>query len=69
MALQILKEKHNLTPLLVCTGTPKEAHEELLALSVKLGVEEQFRFLGYCPQEDLPALYSWSDCPGLSILI
>jgi glycosyltransferase involved in cell wall biosynthesis len=56
-ALQHLKDKHDLKPLLVCTGTPKEAHDELLALSARLGVEAQFRFLGYCPQEDLPALY------------
>jgi glycosyltransferase involved in cell wall biosynthesis len=57
-ALQHLKEKYALKPLLVCTGTPKEAHADLLNLSTRLGVEEQFRFLGYCPQQDLPALYT-----------
>lgn len=56
-ALQQLKEKHQLQPLLVCTGTPKEEHGELVRLGEQLGVAEQFRFLGYCPRQDLPALY------------
>jgi len=56
-ALQRLREKHNLRPLLVCTGTPKEAHADLMALSQHLGLQDQFHFVGYCSQEDLPALY------------
>lgn len=56
-ALKHLKEKYHLTLLLVCTGTPKEAHADLMAISAQLSLQDQFRFLGYCPQDDLPALY------------
>jgi len=56
-ALHILREKYDLKPLLLCTGTPKEAHDDLIALSLQLGLQDQFLFLGYCSQDDLPALY------------
>ena len=56
-ALHYLKKKHDLRPLLICTGAPKEAHPELIALSLQLDLQDQFHFLGYCPPEDLPALY------------
>lgn len=56
-ALQLLREVHHLDPLLVCTGTAKEAHPTLLSLLGDLGLENRVKFLGYCPVEDMPALY------------
>jgi glycosyltransferase involved in cell wall biosynthesis len=43
--------------LLVCTGAAKEAQPELEALIRELGLENQVRFLGYVPREELPGLY------------
>ncbi len=56
-ALRILREEYHLDPLLLCTGNPREAHPELLALLQELRLEERVRFLGYCPADELPALY------------
>ena len=56
-ALHILRESSQLKPLFVCTGTPKEAHNELLALCAQLDLQDRFRFLGYCPREEIPGLY------------
>ncbi len=56
-ALHILRANSQLKPLFVCTGTPKEAHDDLLALCAQLDLQDQFRFLGYCPREEIPGLY------------
>lgn len=56
-ALRILREAYHLEPLLVCTGSPKEAHSDLLALIQDLKLDDRVRFLGYCPTSDMPALY------------
>jgi glycosyltransferase involved in cell wall biosynthesis len=56
-ALYWLKKKHDLKPLLICTGAPKEAHPELIELSLQLELQDQFHFLGYCPPEDIPVFY------------
>jgi glycosyltransferase involved in cell wall biosynthesis len=56
-ALHILRETHHLTPLLVCTGAPKAAHTELHQAIKDLHLEDQVRFLGYCPTPHMPALY------------
>lgn len=56
-ALAVLHEQGQPGLLLVCSGAPKEAHPDLLALCLELGLEAQFRFLGLCPREELPALY------------
>jgi glycosyltransferase involved in cell wall biosynthesis len=56
-ALRILRDKHDLAPTLVCSGGAREAQpaiEEQIAAS---GLRGQVRFLGYCPREDIPALY------------
>jgi len=56
-ALRVLREAYGLDPLLVCTGSPKEAHRELLAKIQDAGLGHRVRFLGYCALADMPALY------------
>ena len=56
-ALRVLREAYGLDPLLVCTGSPKEAHHELLAKIQDAGLGHRVRFLGYCALDDMPALY------------
>jgi glycosyltransferase involved in cell wall biosynthesis len=56
-ALRVLREAHGLDPLLVCTGSPREAHGDLLAKIEEAHLAPRVRFLGYCPQADMPALY------------
>lgn len=56
-ALHILKKRHNLTPLLVCSGGTHHARPALDQQIADLGLDHQVRFLGYCPWEDIPALY------------
>jgi glycosyltransferase involved in cell wall biosynthesis len=56
-ALQVLREAYGLDPLLVCTGSPKEAHGELLAKIHDAGLGHRVRFLGYCSLDDMPGLY------------
>ncbi len=56
-ALRVLREAYGLDPLLVCPGTPKEAHGELLAKVKDARLESRVRFLGYCHPTYLPALY------------
>jgi len=57
-ALRVLREAYGLDPLLVCTGSPKEAHGELLAKIRDAGLGERVGFLGYCPASDMPGLYA-----------
>jgi glycosyltransferase involved in cell wall biosynthesis len=56
-SLQILSREYGLDPLLVCTGTTKEAQGDLKELIQKLDLERNVIFLGYCPVEDLIGLY------------
>lgn len=56
-ALAILKAEHGFSPPLACTGAAKEAHLELLAMIQELRLADQVQFLGFCPQDDFPALY------------
>jgi glycosyltransferase involved in cell wall biosynthesis len=56
-ALRILRDAHRLDPLLVCTGSAREAHGEILEMVRGLHLEDRVRFLGYCPLGDMPALY------------
>jgi glycosyltransferase involved in cell wall biosynthesis len=56
-ALKIMGEAHRLNPLLVCTGTAKNAQPDLLALIRDLHLGDQVKFLGYCPSAEMPALY------------
>jgi glycosyltransferase involved in cell wall biosynthesis len=56
-ALQQLRDAHGLRPLLVLTGARKQGEDALREACARLGLESQVRFLGYCPLEDMPALY------------
>jgi glycosyltransferase involved in cell wall biosynthesis len=56
-ALRILRDKYGLTPQLVCTGGAREAQLAIEQQIAESGLEHQVRFLGYCPHDDLPALY------------
>ena len=56
-ALRILSENYHLRPLLVCTGTSKEAYLDLIKLLHDEHLSQQVRFLGYCSQSEMPALY------------
>lgn len=56
-ALRVLRGAYGLDPLLVCTGSRKEGHAELLAKIQDAGLGNRVRFLGYCPVSDMPGLY------------
>ncbi len=60
-ALRILQDDYGLDPLLVCTGSAKEAHAEVMQLVHDLRLENRVKFLGYCSSEDLPALYAGAE--------
>lgn len=61
-AMAILRERYGLSPQLICTGGAREGQPELERQTEQLGLGEQVRFLGYCPREDLPALYRGAGC-------
>lgn len=56
-ALALLRDRHGRRETLVLTGAAKDAHADLQQALARLGLEQQVRSLGYCPVEDLPALY------------
>jgi glycosyltransferase involved in cell wall biosynthesis len=56
-ALRLLRDRHGLTPRLVCSGNPRQAQPALEAQISAAGLQGQVHFLGYCPPEDMPALY------------
>lgn len=56
-ALRILRDRHGLRPLLVCSGAPREAQPAIEQQIDACGLRDQVLFLGYCPQHDIPALY------------
>jgi glycosyltransferase involved in cell wall biosynthesis len=56
-ALKILGDTHGFRPLLVCSGAAREAHPSLVKRTAAFGLADRVRFLGYCPAEDMPALY------------
>jgi glycosyltransferase involved in cell wall biosynthesis len=59
-ALRILRDKHGLTPELVCTGGPREA-QALLDREIE-AEHLPVRFLGYCERAELPILYRNAAC-------
>jgi glycosyltransferase involved in cell wall biosynthesis len=61
-ALRILRDKHGLTPQLVCSGGAREAQPLIEKLVAEAGLEKQVRFLGYCPQDDVPVFYRHAHC-------
>ena len=56
-ALALLRDRHGRRETLVLTGAPKDAHAALGEAARRLELEAQVRSLGYCPLEDMPALY------------
>jgi glycosyltransferase involved in cell wall biosynthesis len=56
-AHSLLLDQYHLKPILVCTGAAKEAHPDLLQIIQDLRLQDQVKFLGYCPTADMPALY------------
>jgi glycosyltransferase involved in cell wall biosynthesis len=56
-ALARLRDAHGLRPLLALTGERREGHAALVAATERLGLGDQVRLLGYCPLDDMPALY------------
>ncbi len=56
-ALKLLRREYGHDLLLVCTGSPKDAQEDLDRLVRKNGLEDAVKFLGYCPKRDLVGLY------------
>jgi glycosyltransferase involved in cell wall biosynthesis len=61
-ALRILRDKHGLTLHLVCSGGAREAQPLIEKQVAEAGLDNQVRFLGYCPQEDLPVFYRNAYC-------
>jgi glycosyltransferase involved in cell wall biosynthesis len=58
----VLRDKFGLRPQLICTGGAREAQGELQKQIEESGLRQRVRFLGYCPAEDLPALYRAAGC-------
>jgi glycosyltransferase involved in cell wall biosynthesis len=56
-ALRLLRDGYGLDPWFVCTGSPKEAQGELVSLIDELKLRDRVRFLGYCPETEMPGLY------------
>ncbi len=56
-ALALLRDAHGLRPLLATTGEAREGQAALDETLARLGLGAQVRQLGYCPPDDLPALY------------
>jgi glycosyltransferase involved in cell wall biosynthesis len=61
-ALRILRDKYGLTPMLICTGGAREAQPAIQRQIAESGLQGQVRFLGYCPHDDLPAIYRGAGC-------
>ena len=61
-ALRILRDKHGRTPSLVCSGGAREAQPAIEEQLNTYGLQNQVRFLGYCPHDDVPALYRGAAC-------
>ena len=56
-ALRVLRDAYGLKPLIVCTGARRGNAHGLASLLAELDLEQQVRFLGYCPAVDMPGLY------------
>jgi glycosyltransferase involved in cell wall biosynthesis len=61
-ALCILRDKYGLRPMLICTGGAREAQPAIQRHIAESGLQSQVRFLGYCPHDDLPAIYRGAGC-------
>jgi glycosyltransferase involved in cell wall biosynthesis len=56
-ALQLLHREYGHEAPMVCTGSRKDAHSELIHLIEEAGLNGAVKFLGYCPLDDLVGLY------------
>jgi glycosyltransferase involved in cell wall biosynthesis len=56
-ALRILETKYEVKTMLVCPGGSREAQPELRRQIEQEGLGDRVRFIGYCPQAALAALY------------
>jgi glycosyltransferase involved in cell wall biosynthesis len=56
-ALRILRDRHGLRPLLICTGAAREAQPAIEEQLRRHDLQGQVRFVGYCVPEDLAAFY------------
>jgi len=61
-AVRLLRSKFGLTVPLVCTGGAREAQPALEKQIREAGLENLVFFPGYCPHEDMPALYRAAAC-------
>jgi glycosyltransferase involved in cell wall biosynthesis len=61
-AFRILRDRGVTDAVLVCSGEPREAQPALESAIGKAGLQDQVRFLGYCPRRDLPSLYRGAGC-------
>ena len=61
-ALRVLRDRHGTSRTLVCTGGAREAQPAIEAQIAKAGLGGQVRFLGYCPQREIPSLYRGAAC-------
>ena len=62
-ALGMLREDHHFEIHLVLVGSytgkiRERTFREVMSLASKLGIEQQIHYLGYVPDQDMPALYS-----------
>jgi glycosyltransferase involved in cell wall biosynthesis len=56
-AARILRDRHGVRENLVFTSFPHKKHDAIAREIRKLGLSDGVRFLGFIPEEDLPALY------------
>ena len=61
-AMSILRSRSGFSTTLVCTGAAREGQAPLESQIARCGLAGSVRFLGYCPREDLPALYRNAGC-------
>jgi alpha-1,3-rhamnosyl/mannosyltransferase len=58
----VLRDRYGVRRTLVCSGGSREAQPAVDAQIAKLGLSGQVRFLGYCPERDVPSLYRGAGC-------
>jgi glycosyltransferase involved in cell wall biosynthesis len=61
-ALRVLRDRHQVSIDLVCTGGAREAQPALDEQIAASGVGDRVRFLGYVPRDHVPALYRNAAC-------
>ncbi|MGB9763379.1 MAG: glycosyltransferase family 4 protein [Minisyncoccia bacterium] len=59
-AIKLIKDKYNTTINLVLVGSKKNNFENVMKEIQKLKLDEQIKYLGYVPDEDMPYLYKLS---------